>query len=357
MKVLFTFYVQSGGVETLNRLRTIELFNHGVEAHVLYQSSPSGGSRSHHAFTTFITPYEEDLHTIIHTHQYDAIVVTSDYIMVERLRRLGFTKPIIFEAQGLGTRSQAMQVLIEGNEILRQHATAALSPPTSHLVELITGLCPWLPRFIFPNPVDTKLFQYRPTGPSERAILAWIGRLEANKNWREFLEIGYQVIRHHPHTDLWMFIDVSLSPDHEINSFHQELTRLDLYSHIKTLSHIPYLQMPYYYSLISDSGGMLISTSILEGFGYVIAEAMSCECPVLSTDSDGVRSFIIPEVTGKFYSQGNVQHGVTQALTLMNDKAVRSKIRSQARHHMSTSYSTDQYVRSFKEMMNALGIC
>ncbi|WP_376768255.1 glycosyltransferase [Paenibacillus alginolyticus] len=46
-------------------------------------------------------------------------------------------------------------------------------------------------------------------------------------------------------------------------------------------------------------GGSLYSTSKVEGAPYSILEAMSCRCPVLTSDSDGVSSAVIHNQTGK----------------------------------------------------------
>ncbi|MGP3783850.1 hypothetical protein [Paenibacillus sp. 1A_MP2] len=50
---------------------------------------------------------------------------------------------------------------------------------------------------------------------------------------------------------------------------------------------------------------------------------MSCGCPVLSTDSDGVRSFITHNRTGKFYPIGNVNAAVSEAVDLMHNIQLR----------------------------------
>lgn len=108
MKVLFTFYVPSGGVDTLNRLRTAVLKRHGIEAHLLYLSTGSG-LQNNSDTPIFTASSDEDIHHIIHTHHYDAIIATSDIAMPGRLRGLGYTGRIIFEAQGLGARDQALK--------------------------------------------------------------------------------------------------------------------------------------------------------------------------------------------------------------------------------------------------------
>lgn len=100
----------------------------------------------------------------------------------------------------------------------------------------------------------------------------------------------------------------------------------------------------------------MLSTSLLEGFGYAVAEAISCGCPVLSTDSDGVRSFITHDKTGKFYPIGNIKAAVDEARDLMKNKKLREYIRIQGRQHMSLSFSLDRYAHSFREMMTALRI-
>ena len=108
--------------------------------------------------------------------------------------------------------------------------------------------------------------------------------------------------------------------------------------------------------MIGNSGGLLLSTSKLEGFGYAVGEAMACEGPVLSTNSDGVQAFIIPEVTGKFYTIGNIEHAVSQALGLLDDTTLRQELIQHGRRHVTNHLSPDVYAASFIETMHKLGI-
>ncbi|MGN7308938.1 glycosyltransferase family 1 protein, partial [Bacillus subtilis] len=85
MKVLFTFFVPSGGVNTLNRLRTAVLQRHGIEAHVLYLY-PGSGMQNNNSTPVFTASSDEEIHSLIHHHRYDAIIVTSDIYMPGRLR-------------------------------------------------------------------------------------------------------------------------------------------------------------------------------------------------------------------------------------------------------------------------------
>lgn len=355
VKVLFTFFVPSGGVDTLNRLRTAVLQRHGIEAHVLYLY-PGSGMQNNTSTPVFTASSDEEIHSLIHHHRYDAIIVTSDIAMPGRLRALGYKGRIIYEAQGLGTREQAMETIQMGVPYLQAHCNAALIPPTDHLLELFIHMCPWLHRFVIPNMLDTNTFAPISVDTPPYPVIAWVGRLEHNKNWREYLMISSEIIKKIPKARLWLFHDPTLANPEDEVMFRHMLVEYGLQDRIGIFINVPHSQMPTFYSMVAASGGIMLSTSLLEGFGYAVAEAISCGCPVLSTDSDGVRSFITHNRTGKFYPIGNVNTAVSEAVDLMRNKKLREYIRIQGRQHMAVSFSPDRYATSFREMMTALSI-
>lgn len=353
MKVLFTFYVPSGGVETLNRLRCVALRTQGIEGHVLYLQSGYGlGNTQAANIPVMVAPGDDEL--LRQLPQYDAIITTSDYLLPGRLRRLGYTKPIIFEIQGLGTREQAMQMLQEGSGEILRHCQASLMPPTPHLVELASIYYPTLPNYIFPNLLDTQHFHYKSQPKYPVPIIGWVGRLEPNKNWELFLEISASLIRRRPKAEIWMFMDYELPSDEIKNAFWQYINVLGLQSRVKLFPNTPNREMPFYLSRIGDSGGLMISTSKLEGFGYAVAEALACRCPVLSTDSEGVRFFIKNNETGKFFRYPRLNEAVTEAMELMDHTALRERIRTQGQQHINQWMSPQQYASSFKQMLSYL---
>ncbi|HEY2494195.1 MAG TPA: glycosyltransferase family 4 protein [Paenibacillus sp.] len=355
MKVLFTFYVPSGGVETLNRLRCIALQKHGIEGHLLYLQW-GAGQQNIHNIPTYITSDDSEISSLLHEHNYDAIVVTSDYFMLERLRSLGYQGSLLFEAQGFGTLEQATATITEAASSLKRYCNAVLLPQTSHLIEIFINICPWLPRFIISNILETSSFTHVTTKSPPYPAIAWVGRLEANKNWKEFLEISSQLLQIQPNIGIWMFQDANIFDAQDRHEFINKVQELHLDSVIEIFSNIPHPDMARYYSMVGDSGGFLLSTSILEGFGYAVAEAMSCNCPVLSTDSDGVRSFITHNTTGKFYPRGDISKAVEEGLELMQNMPLRHSIRTQGREHVATHFSPKQYVNSFRQVMNALHV-
>jgi glycosyltransferase involved in cell wall biosynthesis len=356
IKVLFTFYVPSGGVETLNRQRCKVLSQDGIECHLLYYQKGTGMQNLHGDIPVFMTSSEEDIKNLVNTHRYDAIVVSSDYLMLARLRMLGYPGMLIYESQGFGPHEEAMFIVAAATPYLQKFANAVLLPTTTHLVELFSSMCPWLDRYVFPNVLDTSVFHYVPNTSPASPVIAWIGRLEPNKNWRHFLDISYWMLQNRADLRIWMFYDDTLSQPEDRVQFENMITQLGMSSIVERFKNVPHANMPHYYSMIGDSGGYLLSTSLVEGFGYAVAEAMACRCPVLSSDSDGVRTFIDHNVTGKFYAQGNIMQAVLEGLDLMNNVPHRQSIRQKGLERIVNLLAPDKYVQSFRQMMDALGV-
>ncbi|ALS29302.1 family 1 glycosyl transferase [Paenibacillus sp. 32O-W] len=356
MKILFTYYIPSGGIETLNRLRCQALRQRGIEAEQLYLWDGAGKQNIRDIPTYFMND-QQQLAGLVHARQYDAIVVTCDHFMLERLRGGGYPGTLIYEAQGLESVEAANSTLEFASMFVRSHAQGVIAPPTSHLMQLFQKYFGDFPRFHIQNMVDTNRFSYvhaPDLNPSEAPILMWVGRLETNKNWRYFLEIGAALAAHVPNLQLWMFEDANISEPGERVHFQATVASLGLGRRLKVFSNMPHDHMPHYFSVTGYSGGMLVSTSKAEGFGYAVAEAMSCRCPVLATDSDGVRHFIDHDVTGKFMT-ASVHDAVRQALDLMRNAPLRKSVIAQGEARIRTLFTPERYVSDLINVMRALG--
>lgn len=284
MKILFTFYNPSGGMETLNRIRGMALMEKGIECHLLY-TIDGEGFKNIKGIRTFITSDAKSIQVIIEQEKYDTIVVCTDIQMLVQIRSFGYSGHLIFELQGLGTPKDALHILQDFQERIKEHADALLYPRTTHLKQLMESFFPQIPQYCFDDPLDCEHFGYTTYPRKTFPVIGWIGRIQANKNWREFLMLGQKMIHLHPEIYLWLFDDDTLSDPRELDDFNQMIDDNPIFAaRLIRYSNIPHDLMADYLSVIGDSGGFLISTSIREGFGYAVAEAMLCRCPVLSTD-------------------------------------------------------------------------
>ncbi|KAA9000327.1 glycosyltransferase [Paenibacillus spiritus] len=357
MKVLFIFYIASGGVETLNRLRCASLPQVGIEAHTLYLLPGGNGPEPDSCpYPVFFGSDDALLSDLLARQQYNAIIVTSDYRMTERLRRLGYGGILIYEAQGFGAPADAEVAVQLAVPYVQAYCNALLFPPTYHLFDLFNRYLPGVHRYVIANMLDVERFRYVPGERPRDPVLAWVGRLEPNKNWRELLAVASALRSRVPDLHLWMFHDPKLAADGENERFRQALAESGMGDRLAEFIRIPNSGMPHYYSRVADSGGFLLSTSVMEGFGYAVAEAILCGCPVLSTDSDGVRSFIEHDCTGKFYPLGDIQTAVAQGTDLIANGGLRERIAREGPARLAAGFHPARYANSFREMMNSFGI-
>ncbi|WP_338157743.1 glycosyltransferase [Priestia flexa] len=354
-KLLFTFYIPSGGVETLNRQRFYALSESDIQCDFLYTQSGTGLQNKVNA-SVFVTNEDVKIKEIISKGSYDAIIVNTDYLLLKRLRHLGYKGHLIYEVQGLGTDKEYTNAYLKGHahSYIKNYSDAILYPNTPHLINAFQQYFSSKSQFCFHNCFDTKQFHYQPLPKHPTPIIGWVGRLEDNKNWRDFLRIGADIIKHSSDIKLWMFEDNTLSTPTEREAFERLLDQLNLRSHLTIYANQPHAKMAEYFSTIGDSGGFLCSTSKVEGFGYAVLEAMVCRCPVLSTDSDGVKSFIIHNQTGKFFTLGNIEEAVREGIELLTDKALRETIRNQGITHIIQHFSPQEYAVHFKQMLSQL---
>ena len=353
MKVLFVYYVPSGGVETLNRERCRALRNYGIEGHCLYYRWGAGLQNSTD-FPVYVTSDDIAVKHILDTYQFDAVVAVTDHTAFPRFRLLGYTGKLVLEIQGYGPKHVAREQLTLAAPYIDAYANGLLNPCTPHIDALFSELFPGKPQFKFNNCFDHTRFTYREAPRHDAPIMAWLGRIEDNKNWREFLHIGHQLAEQVPNLELWMFEDHTLSFPEEREKFMELISKLNLGKRLTVRSNVPHAQMQHYFSVIGDSGGFLCSTSKVEGAPYALLEAMSCRCPVLTSNSDGVSTSIYHNLTGKYYHLGDIPHAVAEAKQLMGNKELREAIRAGAQQHVVNNFNPDLYCRQFIAMLQSL---
>ncbi|MDO6657630.1 glycosyltransferase family 4 protein [Anaerobacillus sp. 1_MG-2023] len=351
MKVLFVYYLPSGGVETLNRERCLALKEAGVSCELLYMQQGSGYANIRD-IPVYVTNNDQEIKALIEKNHYTLIMVCSDHLFLKRIRSLGYKGKLIYEIQGLGTISEAERWMQKANQHVKTYADAIFYPRTPHLAKLVGKYIPNFPVYSFHNCFDTDRFKYSSSSSiSSVPIIGWVGRLESNKNWRGFLEYVFELRKKQPHLVIWMFHDPTLAVASEKTAFEITCSKLRLKDIITCYSNVPNVEMAKYFSMIGDSGGFLCSTSLVEGFGYALVEAISCHCPVVTTDSDGVRSFVLHNQSGKLIDLSDMSDAVNQGIDLLTNKTLRNALKFQAKNHIAYNLDPKKYASRFIDMM------
>ncbi len=342
----------NGGVVTLNQQRFEALQSEDLDCHFLYlMKGPALKNMT--APNTFATNKDHEIQELIEKEKYDLIVVTLDYIFVSRLRGLGYKGKIIYDVQGFGTNIN--ELLTNAREQIPTEVIGILSPNTPYLKNLIEHTFPMLKTFYFHNCINPHTFSFHETAKYHKKIIGWVGRIDQNKNWKYFLEIGAEVTKRDPTVELWMFEDPRSSIPKQRKQFKKWVNDLKLEKKLKLYSNVPHRKMANYYSIIGESGGFLCSTSKREGFGYVVLEAMCCRCPVLCTDSGGVKSFVFHNKTGKMIPLKNLPLAVNEAVHLLSDEKLRNELKTNALNYINKHFTPEQYRQNFLSMMKSIG--
>ncbi|WP_454861350.1 glycosyltransferase [Peribacillus frigoritolerans] len=356
MNILFTYYLPSGGVETLNRQRFYALSKKNINCDFLYTQKGIGLQNKFNS-SIFVTNEDHEIKNIIEKGKYDAIVVCTDLTLLQKVKNFGYQGILIYNNEGLGVNKEYADYYLKvpsTSSIISNYCDAIIYPKTHHLIEAFKHNFPLKKQFYFNNCFNTEEFHYKAHPNKNYPIIGWVGRLEGNKNWKDFLLIGAELIKENPAIQLWMFEDNTVGEESERIAFQQKIEELNLKDHLKIYANQPHIKMADYFSIIGDSGGFLCSTSKVESFGYAVLEALVCKCPVLSTDSDGVRNFIKHNLTGKFYTFGNINEAIQEAKELMSNTVLREALRKNGVAHIVENFSPEKYAEDFINMMHIL---
>lgn len=143
---------------------------------------------------------------------------------------------------------------------------------------------------VVPNLVDTTVFG--PNGPSEffeydergascgMKPLIWVGRFDKGKGYTYLLRTLAVLPE-----EFVAYVVVSLEDDPSRTiDFLSEAGALGVSHRVKILSNVSPAMLANMFRSARRLGGYLVSTSLLESFGYSVAEALSCELRVRAFD-------------------------------------------------------------------------
>lgn len=99
----------------------------------------------------------------------------------------------------------------------------------------------------------------------------------------------------------------------------------------------------------------LLFPSRLEGFGLVVAEAMACGLPVITSNCSALSELVVHEKTGFLCPPNDVNAFVNAANTLANDKELWSNMQYASRARIIEQFSEikmiNQYIELYKEVV------
>jgi glycosyltransferase involved in cell wall biosynthesis len=210
---------------------------------------------------------------------------------------------------------------------------------------------------VVPNCVDTSLFSPRPvhTVPDKK-ILCWIGKLDAHKNWREFIALCTSLASKRDDIEFWL-IGGDTATGRVVSQLIQCLAESGLTGKVRWIDRVEQDRMPYLFSLVSASGGALAVTSKNESFGMTVLEAMACKCPVVCTRVGALPELVTHNESGFLYERGNIDELMAGIERVLDEQETRSCFTGKAQAGIAGRYTLravgDSYVDALRKFSQA----
>lgn len=359
MNVLFSYpFCGLGGVETVLLTRAGQLRRMGIGAEVVFSDFYGEGGRT--------LPGGEgvrvgiDAETVAREaseRSIDVVVAVDFPDLVDALGKSRFTGAVLFETHT--SHVDLARNFYRGAS--SKYVRRVVVPSAFNAMRVLTIGTHDAYLALIPNPLDIQAFSPRSSRQLEIAfgslpdgpVLLWIGRLEPEKNPKEFIALASAVMAARPTVSAIVIGDVPHDPE-EAQAV-QESVPAELRHRFDFHDYVPYVQIPLYYSLAAATEGCFVSTSKAESVPMVLLEATACGCPVLTTRVGGVEEIVADGETGMLYNVGDVDGGIRQLEAILGDSAAtRHRVLKglhQVRSRHAVERSADLYARLLDDVV------
>ncbi len=170
-----------------------------------------------------------------------------------------------------------------------------------------------------------------------------VGRLHPDKGHRYFLKAAAQTIKKEPKVE---FLIVGHGPLRgELEDLSNELALSDKVVFVGGRRDIPQ---------IMSSLDILVLSSLEEGLGNVLLEAMACGRPVVATKVGGVPEAVLDGETGILVSPKNPDALAQATLKLLMNRALAKGMGQAGRRRVEKYFSIDRMVKETEKVYNNL---
>ena len=171
---------------------------------------------------------------------------------------------------------------------------------------------------IIPNGVD--LSKYKPGMKDPKPTILWVGRIKKYKRL-EHLLLAYKIVKDEV-SDARLIIVGSGDHENRIKRLAKSLGLADVYftGRVSEEEKITLMQRAW----------VLVSTSILEGWGLTVTEAAACKTPAIAYNVPGLKDSIRHMDTGILVEPGNIAGLAKSMVKMLVDDALRLRMAENA---------------------------
>ncbi len=99
---------------------------------------------------------------------------------------------------------------------------------------------------------------------------------------------------------------------------------------------------------------MLLFPTLLEGFGYAVAEAMACGLPVVSSDNSAIPELVVSGKGGWLCETQDVDAYVMRVRQLWGNAEIRSEMGAFNRERVTRLFSRENWAQSYLDLYKRL---
>ena len=354
MKVLFVYkFLTLGGCETVLRARLDGLSAHGIEPEAWFFHD--GGGRS------IFAGVEEKIH-VGSPDEFAAHAAAGGFDVVSTLDSEEVFP--FFGAEGLRCRLvvEAHTPYLENLEYLRPLASrgvpvTAFWVPSRYQAGLVrerTGR--GCPVDVVPNPLRDA-FVAPPAGfvpAPPRPVVAWVGRLDALKNWAGFLEVAGALMRRGIDAEYWI---IGRPYDKEVDAEVFRRAKAEgVAGRLRWFRGVRHDRIPVFMDAVRASGGAVVSTSKGDSFGMTVAEAMARSAIVLAPRWGPFPEFVADGETGFLYEPGSAADAARHLETALGDAGLRERTGAAARNSVLARFAPRAALASLEEALRRVAV-
>lgn len=179
-----------------------------------------------------------------------------------------------------------------------------------------------------PRPQPKSYWPLEAGGP----VISIVGRLQAVKGHRIFLESARKVLNERPDARFWIVGDGELRGELEAAASRLGLTH--------AVSFMGYRDDPWYAMSVSD---VVVCASHYESFARVVLEALALERPVVATAVGGTPEMVIDGQTGVLSPAGDPEALGAAVLRLLKDPDLAQRLAAAGRKLVCQRYSEEAH--------------
>ncbi len=201
---------------------------------------------------------------------------------------------------------------------------------------------------VIPMGIDAAaLFAPDPAVHRDFGTLLFVGRLVTSKGVAVLIQALAAVLQEHPGVRLQI---VGSGP--EEHALKEYARHCRVAGNVQFLGAIENSHLPQLYRKAT----VFISPSLSEGFGLTLAEALACECPVITTDIPGIRDLVIEGSTGTTVPKNDPGKLAQGILALLADQDLRRQLAERGRDHVRLTCDWARTAARYRDLLDSLPI-